>query len=275
MCAWYNNWGDLVGDVKDIASGHNPANHPPPVNIPDYGASVTGAPQPHSTGQSTMAQTSDPTNSPEDPGTGNGTDDGSGTWDWLKGILGDVGSYLGNVGSYLGNHAGDILKTGGSAANAYLQYIATQQAIAEKRHEFDLSNQLAQNRQAADVSNQLNRLPLADRGQYMAMNAAAPTPFVPRDYTQGLNNINGQATGGAAAQVAANAAAAGKYTPGAGGVNSDTLKMILARLGGPSSNPLNGATPVNALPPGASTAANGNTMTEAEYQAWRKAQGLA
>lgn len=56
--AWYNNIGDLLGDVKQIATGHNPANNPPPSPIP-LGPTSSGPtiPQPIPTGQTGFSST--------------------------------------------------------------------------------------------------------------------------------------------------------------------------------------------------------------------------
>ncbi len=213
-----------------------------------------------------MSQT-DPYNNPLDPGADQSGDGSSGGSDG-SGV--DWGSLLGDVGGFLKDHGADILKTGGSAANAYLDYIAKQQAIAERKREFDAQNQLQQGYQGMTAASQLNRAPLADKGQYLALNAAAPTAFKPRDYTQGLATLRTPASGGAADQLTSNAASNAAYTPGAGGVNTDTLKMILSRIGAaPNGGPITPVPGAN-LPPGASTTPT-NSMTQEQYDAYRKA----
>jgi hypothetical protein len=104
--------------------------------------------------------------------------------------------------------------------------------LAEKQREFNAQLGLADNTQAMTAQSALNRAPLADKAQYLALNQAAPTAFQPRDYTQagGLSNLSTPASGGAAKQLQTNAIAANNYTPGAGGVDTSTLQTILARL---------------------------------------------
>jgi len=162
---------------------------------------------------------------------------GGGVWDWL-------GSHLGDLGNYFKDHAGDILKTGGEVASGVLDYQAKQQALAQQKEQFEKQYGLAQNTQASNVASQLNRAPLADKGQYLALNYQGPQTFQPRDYTHGLNQIQGQAQGGAGAQIAANQAASANYKQGAGGVDTSTLKLILSRLN-------MGQQPQGSGPPGA------------------------
>jgi hypothetical protein len=121
---------------------------------------------------------------------------------------------------------GDILKFGGNLASGIASYAGSEAQRKQQAQEFAQS--LGLNAQSL-----LNRAPVADKAQYLAMNSAPPTAFQPRDYTQGLNQLQGQPTGGAAAQLAANAAASANYKPGAGGVNTSTLQAILAKLGYP------------------------------------------
>lgn len=136
----------------------------------------------------------------------------------------------GGVMDFLKGHLGDILQFGGN----FLGGMGEANKTKEQAREFNANYELNRNSQTAQIQNQLNRAPLADKGQYLAMNMAAPTPFQPRDYTQGLSHIQPgqQAQGGAQAQLAANAAAAPNYREGAGGVDTSALQAILSRLTG-------------------------------------------
>jgi hypothetical protein len=69
--------------------------------------------------------------------------------------------------------------------------------------------------------------------------AAAPTTFKPRDYTQGLSQIapGATASGGPSTQIEAGQTAAQNYTPGSGGVDDSTLKLLLARMKGNALSP--------------------------------------
>lgn len=132
----------------------------------------------------------------------------------------------GNSGSSWTQWLGPVLGFAGSAAQGYANYAGSKAGVDEQKREFNNTQLLA-------IQNLLNRAPLADKGQYLAMHMAPPTPFQPRDYTQGLGQVRGQATGGAAAQMAANNAAAMNYRPGAGGVDTMALRTLMARAGGP------------------------------------------
>lgn len=125
----------------------------------------------------------------------------------------------------------DLLKIGGSAAQGYANYSQNAQQLKQQADEFNKTYGLQQANTEAGLQSQLNRAPLADKGQYLALNAAPPTPFHPRDYTQGLDQLRQPVSGGAAAQLAANAQAASNYAPGAGGVDTTTLQALLKRLG--------------------------------------------
>lgn len=175
------------------------------------------------------------------------------------GIVDWITSHLGDLGDYFKQHAGDITEGAGSAVGYYLDYETKQKALAQQKEQFEKQYGLQANTQAADVAGRLNRAPLADKGQYLAMNYTPPMPFQPRDYTQGLDQIRGQAQGGAAAQLAANNAAATKYAPGAGGVDTSVLKSILSRLnvGGPATPPVGGTG--NTLPTGQSSGPPGGS----------------
>jgi hypothetical protein len=171
---------------------------------------------------------------PSMPGGGSGSvwdSEGGGGWDWVKWL-----------GGFFKDHAGDLLNTAGNVAGGYLDYRQSEegrkqqqqqfeQTLKQRQDEFNRTFGLSQNAQAMDVAGKINRAPLADRGQYMAMNYTPPMPFQPRDYTKGVEQIRGAATGGAQAQLAANAATAANYKSGMGGVDTSTLQLILSRLG--------------------------------------------
>lgn len=136
--------------------------------------------------------------------------------------------------------AGDLLKFVGNTAGGVANYAQDEASRKQQLAEFMANYGLSANQQMMTAQSQLNRAPLADKGQYLALNQAAPTAFQPRDYTKGFGAAPGQfgsmATGGPAAQLAANQAASAAYVPGAGNVNTGTLRMILQRLGGGSTN---------------------------------------
>lgn len=132
--AWYNNWGDLTGDLNDIVHLRNPTNNPPPLPIAPGGPNTN----PYGFGkQSTGQQTSVNTSSPQPvyPTVNSGStmgDSGDG------GDGGDGGSFLGNVGSsildFVKDHGGDIFSAitdfakahGTDALAAYNVYLAAQ-----------------------------------------------------------------------------------------------------------------------------------------------------
>ena len=140
------------------------------------------------------------------------------------------------------------LSAAGNALDAGVTQQNNANSLAEKKREFDAQNALAtqataqnEGAQAVTTQNKLNTAPLADNAQALLMAkmgpAAAPTAFQPRDYTQagGTNNLATPATGGAASQLAANQAASAAYKPGAGGVDTSTLQLLLAKLKGSGS----------------------------------------
>lgn len=125
-----------------------------------------------------------------------------------------------------------LLNAGGNMLSGLTQERGgTQAGLDLASRTADRNYGLAQNAQQMAVLNSINRAPMADKGQYLALNHAAPTAFQPRDYTQGLTKVQGAPQGGAQAQLAANQAAANNYKPGAGGVDTDTMKLIMGRLG--------------------------------------------
>lgn len=174
---------------------------------------------------------------------------GSKAWDWL------------------GNHLGDVLNFGGNVLQGYTE---SQQGAANRAMSQEQFNQTLQQRQrewgtqtAMDIQNRLNRAPVADKAQYLAMNAAPPMPFQPRDYTQGLNNIRGQAQGGAAAQLAANASASANYKAGMGGVDTETLKSLLARITGGAQGGQNPGAPAQQGPASGATPGDVTSLPQA------------
>ncbi len=250
--AWYNSWRDALGDLGQIATGHNPMNNPPPAPAPYPNNSVsfpTGTPQPKSTGATYLGY--DPSGTDTGGDSTMATDDGSGS---SSGFSLPAGLTWGDILKFGGNLAGGIGQYAMSEsqlkqqADEFAKTLEEQKAIqAQQDAQFQKTYGLSANNQMMGAQSQLNRAPLADKGQALALNMAAPTPFQPRDYTQGgTNAIRGTPTGGAAAQVAANSAAAANYKAGDGGVDTSVLKMILQRLG---AGPNGSATPPTATGP--------------------------
>ena len=150
---------------------------------------------------------------------------GSGGWtDWL-------GKGWDAVKGFLGDHGGDIVKGAADAGAAYLDYQSKQQALKQQQEQFEKTYGLNVNSQAMQAANAKNRAPLWDKATYLAQNFAPPMPFNPRDYTKGIPNLKGQATGGAAAQMAANNAASANYKQGMGGIDTSVIDSVLQRLG--------------------------------------------
>ena len=162
----------------------------------------------------------------------------------------DAGSGSSGILSGLTGSSGlttlDILKGIGGGVEAYTKQANDAATLAEKKREFDATNALStqntavtEGQNAVATQNKLNTAPLADKSQYLlnASMSAPPTAFKPRDYTQpgGTNNLATPASGGAAAQLAANQAASSSYTPGAGGVDTSTLQLLLSKLKGSGS----------------------------------------
>lgn len=159
----------------------------------------------------------------------------------LADILGFAGNTAAGVADFSQNEAARK-----QAAEQFAQSLEQRKAeAAQQGSQFDKTYGITANTQAIGAADRLNRAPLADKGQYLALNHAAPVAFQPRDYTRtGMPQQSAPPIGGAQAQLAANEAAQANYKAGAGGVNTDTLKMILSRLGYPG-----GASPARA--PGA------------------------
>lgn len=135
----------------------------------------------------------------------------------------------GGVMNWLKEHLGDVLKFGGTALGAFGQ---NQQKVADQTNDV----RKFQYNEAAQLQDKINRAPLADKGQYLAMNFTPPMPFQPRDYTQGgIQALRGAPQGGAQAQMQANNMAQANYRTGAGGYNADTYKNLLYSLTGQKS----------------------------------------
>lgn len=134
--------------------------------------------------------------------------------------------------NFYGITLGDVLGLLGGIGSGIANYSLSKDQLAQQAAEFAKQYGLASGEAALAAKSQLNRAPLADKGQYLALNAAAPTPFQPRDYTSGgLGATRGSPTGGAAQQLAANAITANTYKPGMGGVDTSTITQFLKSLG--------------------------------------------
>lgn len=123
--AWYNNLGDLVGDVGQIAQGKNPANKPPVKNIPAGGIGpLPMTPSPPSSGQTALPD--DPINNGDNgDGEFNPADPTSGTSGGGSSILGELGSAIAAGGSalasFLSQHGTQVLEAVQIADAAYRQ----------------------------------------------------------------------------------------------------------------------------------------------------------
>lgn len=128
----------------------------------------------------------------------------------------------------------DLLKMAGDAVTRGMDYRQQQALLEQQKQQFNRTQGNLEGQQAVAVQNRLNTAPMADNAQYLLMSklGVPPTAFKPRDYTQagGATNLTTPATGGAADQLAANQAASAKYTPGAGGVDTSALQLLLSKL---------------------------------------------
>lgn len=154
---------------------------------------------------------------------GSGEDDSS----WLGKLLGYGGDALGWL--FKGTSGADVLKAGGDAASAAIYANQIAQNRAQQKAQFERTQQGLEGQQAVQAETRLNRAPLADRAQAVLMQHMAPETFRPRDYTKGPI-ANQTATGTPDASVYRNAEA--NYKTGDGGVNTDTLKLLLAKMRG-------------------------------------------
>lgn len=138
--AWYNNIGDLLGDVKQIATGHNPANNPPPSPIP-LGPTSSGPtiPQPIPTGQTGFGSTQPvypgASGVPGMPDTSGGAG-GSGGSGGLSGILSSIPGWvldglkigLPAAVDWIKNNGSTLLQGAGVADAAYREMQADKYA---------------------------------------------------------------------------------------------------------------------------------------------------
>ncbi len=140
--AWYNNIGDLAGDIKDIATGKNPSNQAPPVAIPKGSPSLPVAGGPVATGQTGFGSTQPV------PTIGNGglpvaTDSGGD-----NGILGTIEGVGSSILDFVKNHGGDIIgaigdyakKYGTTALEAYNIYQSAQRQAQSDQYAKDALN---------------------------------------------------------------------------------------------------------------------------------------
>ena len=126
---------------------------------------------------------------------------------------------------------GDILKAGGSLGLGIVQSNAAGESRRQSATESNRNFERGSQDRLINIDDRIQRAPMRDRAQYLAMNRAAPTPFQPRDFTRGgMGVMQSQAQGGPTQQLQANANAAANYRPGAGGYNTETLEMIRRRM---------------------------------------------
>ncbi len=165
-----------------------------------------------------------------------------------------TGGWLDSVGNLIKDNLGNIISAGGAVLEG--QQAAAQHAasLAEQKREFEanLAQRQAESKQSADqfgrttgdteaqaavrAETQLNKAPVADKAQalLLARMGVAPGQFKPRDYTQGTSRL-GQPQAAPGANVATSMQnAAANYKPGQGGVDTSTLKMLLAKMTGSS-----------------------------------------
>lgn len=130
--AWYNNLGDFAGDIKDIATGHNPANTKPPVPIPNAGPS-----NPYGFGAKPTGQTTSTSTQPV-PTVSNGGQpitipNADGGFDPTS-----VSSWAGLIAKYGGNILGAVTdfakQHGQSVVEAYNIYNAAQRQGEADKH---------------------------------------------------------------------------------------------------------------------------------------------
>lgn len=153
--AWYNNIGDLAGDIKSIVTGHNPSNHAPPSPIPLGPTSgVPTIPQAPSSGQSGFSSTQPVY--PQIPGVPDGSGGSSGGGiDWgsiISKIPGWVVDGL-KIGlpaavKWISDNKSTLLQGAGIADAAYREMQADKYATQAYKQEQDLFNAKAPLRQA-------------------------------------------------------------------------------------------------------------------------------
>jgi hypothetical protein len=138
---------------------------------------------------------------------------------------------------------GDILKYGlpvvAGAASGFLNQSNSNkdrrqsadqfnQSLAERKNEFERTQDQSEGHDAISAQRAIETSPLRDQAIYMLQKRAQspPTPYQPRD------PLNPHATPQGAASdphggLAANAAAAASYTPGAGGVDTSIYQALI------------------------------------------------
>lgn len=127
--AFYNNWGDLVGDVKSIAQGRNPMNNAPPKSIPTGSLPGSNLPM-HKMG---TGQTVSEVSPPNDPGSDGPLEPGQDPQSWYA-KLGDEAK--GAIGKLFGDGKGGIDwgKLAGAATAAYGLYGQHQQTNTQNAY---------------------------------------------------------------------------------------------------------------------------------------------
>ncbi len=170
-------------------------------------------------------------------------DGGNWAWDAAKGVW-----------NFIKGNAGDILGAAGSAIEGYMSSADRAKALAEQKAEFEaqLKQRQAEAAQSAGqygrttgdseaqaavrAQTQLNTAPIADKAQalILARMGVSPGAFKPRDYTQSLSGLAKPNTAPGAAVATTMQNAASSYKPGQGGVNTDVLKALIAKLTGSS-----------------------------------------
>ncbi len=180
------------------------------------------------------------------------TEGGNWAWDVAKGLW-----------SFVKDNAGSLIGAAGNAVGAYESEKQTAAKLAEQKAEFEanLKQRQAEEARAASqfgrttgneeaqaavrAQTQLNKAPIADKAQalILARMGVSPGQFKPRDYTQGQASLTtpNAAPGANVASTMQHAASA--YTPGSGGVNTDYLKALIAKMSGSSGLPTKPTTP--------------------------------
>lgn len=191
--AWYNNLGDLGGDLKAIATGHNPMNHPTPVPAPAPGpTSVPGLPMGRpGTGQQTLGSTEPVYPNFSIPGddTGGGIDIGSILGKIPGWVLDGIKTGLPEALSWLKDNSSSLLQGATLADAAYRQVQADKYAsaaIKSAQGAYDAKAPL----RAAGIQGMLSAgaaNPFAKGALPLAANPS-PNPGVPTPVTQGGGN---------------------------------------------------------------------------------------
>lgn len=226
--AWYNNFGDFVGDVKSIATGHNPSNNAPPEPIPAGGPGslpMAGGPVP--TGQQVMSSTQPVY--PNIPGLPDGSSpDGQ---SWWKTLLSKAPSWV-----------IDGLKAGVPASIDWIKNnagsIAQAGAIGDAVYREMQANKYAGNALSLATGAYNDKAPLRTAGLAGMLNPGANTPNL-----AALRSLAGAGSGNPFAKglPMAGAQAVGNHGPGA------PMPLPLAGApGAPGALPNGNPTPVQA-----------------------------